>query len=126
MTRPKRLPDCVSEGQATHAFVPGEPAVVREQRATAAIARGIARPMPVLAYWRPLPSYSNFSNRNEQAWAMGDEMTGLGFGRGWELLQTHDNTRVIGDEVLPSCTPWPPVALLPLHGRRSEHTLIHK
>jgi len=36
-------------------------------------------------------------------WAMGDEMTGLGFGRGWELLQTHDNTRVTGDEVLPSC-----------------------
>ena len=29
---------------------------------------------------------------------MGDEMTGLGFGRGWELLQTRDNTRVIRDE----------------------------
>ena len=102
MTRPKRLPDCASEGQATHAFVPGEPAVVREQRATAAIARGIARPMPVLGLLAS-SSYSNFSHRNEQAWAMGDEMTGLGFGRGWELLQTHDNTRVIGDEVLPSC-----------------------
>ena len=102
MTRPKRLPDCASEGQATHALVPGEPAVVREQRATAAIAGGIARPMPVLGLLAS-SSYSNFSHRNEQAWAMGDEMTGLGFGRGWELLQTHDNTRVIGDEVLPSC-----------------------
>jgi len=48
MTRPKRLPDCASEGQATHALVPEEPTVVREQRATAAIAGGIARPMPVL------------------------------------------------------------------------------
>jgi hypothetical protein len=77
------------------AFVTREPALVREQRATAAI----ARPMPRVGS----SSYSNFSHLNEQAWAMGDEMSGLGFGRRWELLQTHDNTRVTGDEVLPSC-----------------------
>ena len=71
MTWPKRLPDCAFEGQATHALVPGEPAVVREQRATAAIAGGIARPMPVLAYWRPLPTPISVTGMNKLGlWGM--------------------------------------------------------